>query len=420
MTERREQAHLLDLLGDPAGNGSSGEHVDDVLFWPIEQRQLDGHLAAAQSRAFSRDRDLDEIVLSGSSASVETIADSALFDGQLDGFLIADASSQRFLAANPPICRMLGYTKKELLRMSVPDIHPVEDLKVIQDHFASNLHLRTPATDTLQFLRKDGSVCPGRISTYAIQYRGRLCLIGFIRERSQRNDKWATSEETFKTFISKSAYGFVDFDAKGFVRSTNDRLAAFLGYDDGELRGMHFLQLLDKSVRKRAVGDFKNSAETVLKPPRNYLAMKKNGETCSVETSSIPLFKSGKLVGFQSAVLDVSERIKTETALIKSEGMLRSLIENMPGLVLVVDREARIKYTNRGDENHTPEELVGQTDFDMVHPDYFQACRESLQKAFSTQSVQHLEALGKSGIWWSCQQVPMIENGRAETVMIIC
>ena len=420
LSECREPGYLHGLLGDACGNGLSGKGFDDILFWPIEPGQLDGHLAAAQSHAFSSGSDLGEIVSRDYFASAGRLEDNTSFDGQLDGFLIADASTLRFLAANPPVCRMLGYTKKELLRMSVPDIHPAQSMAVIRDAFTSTLHLKTPAMKTVQFLRKDGSVFLGLITAFTIQYRGRLCLIGFIREKSQRHGKGATPEEVFKAFVSQSAYGFVDFDAEGCVRSANDRFAVIFGYEPGELRGKHFLDLLDTRDHKRALRDFNTVTEIALKPPRHYLALKKNGETCDVELISIPLIKAGRLAGFQSAILDISMRKKAELALKTSESMLRSLIENMPDFVLLVDRRARIQYTNRDAKKNAAEELIGQQGANFIHPDYREICAAALEKAFATQSVQHVEMLSYSDTWWSCQLVPVVNDARAETVMIIC
>ena len=207
---------------------------------------------------------------------------------------------------------------------------------------------------------------------------------------------------------------------EGCLRSANDSFAAIFGYESGELRGKHFLDLLDKRDHKRALQDFNTITEIALKPPRHYLALKKNGETCDVELISIPLLKVGKLVGFQSAVLDISARKKAEIALKTSESMLRSLIENMPNFVLLVDRQARIKYTNRDAKKNAAAELVGQQGANFIHPGYREICAAALEKAFATQSVQHVEMLSYSDTWWSCQLVPVIDDDRAETVMIIC
>ena len=52
----------------------------------------------------------------------------AIYDGMVDGLLIADVSSLRFCAANQAICRMLGYSEQELVSLSVRDIHPPDEL----------------------------------------------------------------------------------------------------------------------------------------------------------------------------------------------------------------------------------------------------------------------------------------------------
>jgi PAS domain S-box-containing protein len=51
-----------------------------------------------------------------------------LFQASVEGVLVADAETNKFLHANPAICRMLGYTDEELLRMSVKDIVPHDAL----------------------------------------------------------------------------------------------------------------------------------------------------------------------------------------------------------------------------------------------------------------------------------------------------
>ncbi len=419
VSECREPGYLHGLLGEVCAGGSPYKGFDDVLFWPIEPGKLDGQLATAQSRAFSSHSDLGGILPFAGSFAEGQLEDNALFDGQLDGFLIADASSFRFLAASPPICRMLGYTQEEMQRMSVPDIHPPALLEVIRGNFKSTLHLKTPITETFQFKRKDGSILSALISAFTIQYRGRLCLIGFIREISERRGIRRTQEEVFKAFISKSAYGFVDFDSEGYVRSATDRFATILGYEPGELRGKHFLELLDKRDHQQALDNFNAATEITFKPPRHYLVLKKNGETCHLELNSLPLVKDGKLVGFQSAALDITAREKAKVALKKSEEMLRNLIENMPSFLLVVDRGGQIRYANHDAKIVTTDEMVGQSSAKYLRCEYRDAYWKALERAFSTQSVQYIEILSYTDTWWSCQLVPVIEDSRAETVMVI-
>ena len=47
----------------------------------------------------------------------------AVYENMGDGVLIAHTETRHFVLANQAMCRMLGYTREELLRMCVSDIH---------------------------------------------------------------------------------------------------------------------------------------------------------------------------------------------------------------------------------------------------------------------------------------------------------
>jgi PAS domain S-box-containing protein len=110
----------------------------------------------------------------------------AIYHGMVDGVLIADAQTQRFLRANPAICRALGYTESELLSMRVHDIHPPEALPEVLDRFRRQWEGVLPVSDDTPVLRKDGSVYYADITTNRIVYRGRDCQIGFFRDVTER------------------------------------------------------------------------------------------------------------------------------------------------------------------------------------------------------------------------------------------
>ena len=62
-----------------------------------------------------------------------------MFQGSADGILIAESRTKKFRYANPAICKMLGYTEKQLLKMCVNDIHPKEELQRIISGFELQL-----------------------------------------------------------------------------------------------------------------------------------------------------------------------------------------------------------------------------------------------------------------------------------------
>ncbi len=124
-----------------------------------------------------------------------------IFDGMSDGLLIADIRTRQFLRVNPTVCRMLGYSEDELLKMSVDDIHPAESLPKIRGLFESQVGGLLPVAEYVPFQRKDGSVFHADVGARPnpVEYGGRPCVIGFIRDvtaRKQAEEELAKSKET--------------------------------------------------------------------------------------------------------------------------------------------------------------------------------------------------------------------------------
>lgn len=110
----------------------------------------------------------------------------AIYDGMVDGLLIADIATRRFVRANSAMSRMLGYTMEELLTLAVDDIHPAEALPNVLDRFRALAEGRITMAENLPVLRKDGSVFYVDITTNNIQYAGEYCAVGFFRDVTER------------------------------------------------------------------------------------------------------------------------------------------------------------------------------------------------------------------------------------------
>jgi PAS domain S-box-containing protein len=131
----------------------------------------------------------------------------AIYDGMVDGVLIADSETKRFVRANASICKMLGYSEDELLSMSIVDIHPAEVLPGILAAFQAGLEGRVHLIDVAPVLRRDGRVFHADIRGKHIVYAGRPCVIGFFRditERKQAQAALAREHQTLKHLLQSS------------------------------------------------------------------------------------------------------------------------------------------------------------------------------------------------------------------------
>ncbi len=108
-----------------------------------------------------------------------------LFEFANDSIFIIDASTYRFLNANWNAARRLGYTRQELLQLSVDEIGLLMNEEC---RHAIVQQLRTTGHITFECLYrcKDGIEIPVEISSRVIEYGNRLAFQSFVRDITER------------------------------------------------------------------------------------------------------------------------------------------------------------------------------------------------------------------------------------------
>lgn len=118
---------------------------------------------------------------------VERLAESEemfrhIFDGAVDGILLADSETKKLLTGNPMICRMLGYTSEEFTGLIVSDIHPEQDMPYILEQFERQLRGEIQLASDIPVKRRDGTVFYADIKSSPVRFRGKTYLLGIFRD----------------------------------------------------------------------------------------------------------------------------------------------------------------------------------------------------------------------------------------------
>lgn len=92
--------------------------------------------------------------------------------------------------------------------------------------------------------------------------------------------------------------------------------------------------------------------------------------------------QTGEIIGCSGCALDVTERVSAERRLSRSELQLRTIAENAPAFILVVDPNARIHYINRVQANRQREEILNATINNFIPPHTADEFRAKLAQMF--------------------------------------
>ncbi|MBN1763039.1 MAG: PAS domain S-box protein [Methanomicrobia archaeon] len=109
-----------------------------------------------------------------------------IFDRAVDGILVVDTDTKRFIMANEAISRMLGYTLEELLNMGPMDVIPKEQQPQRREELEKAFTGEIKGMPNIPFERKDGRVIYVNINAGLMKFHAKTYLAGIIRNITEQ------------------------------------------------------------------------------------------------------------------------------------------------------------------------------------------------------------------------------------------
>jgi PAS domain S-box-containing protein len=264
-----------------------------------------------------------------------------LFTQSRDIILVVRLRDGRILEANPAAERTYGYTRQELLQLSITD------LRARQTHPLIGAQMQQAKNSGILFetlhQRKDGTVFPVEVSSVGTEFGEELVNISIVRDITERKFteiRLAESEEKFRTLIEQNSEGVVLLDEQGTIiewnraqeRSTGIPRAEALGRPSWDLE----FQMIPPERKNPAVYEkMKENGIRLLQTvqpsmfdhPFEVLTCRPDGKRVLIQQTAFPIkTRSGFRIG--SIMRDITDAKQAEKALRESEERYRRLFED--------------------------------------------------------------------------------------------
>ncbi|MBN2181525.1 MAG: PAS domain S-box protein [Sedimentisphaerales bacterium] len=251
-----------------------------------------------------------------------------ILDTTIDGFAITDLKGN-ILEVNDSYCRMVAYSREDLLQMSVEDIEVIESSRDILRHIKEMKKHGSGRFET-RHKCKDGRIIDVEVSVnYLDEGQGRLFIfVRNITERKLAEKALRESEELFRTFIEQASEAVFVHDLNGDVLIANEMACKYTGYSRKELSNINVARI-DASIIEE---DHKNRYWEKLRIGEHALIetinKRKDSSNFPVEVQIGKIIFDGKPMILAFA-RDITERKRAEEALRDSELKFRLVTETI-------------------------------------------------------------------------------------------
>ena len=361
----------------------------------------------------------------------------AYFDQAYDGMGMVDPFSQRILDANEAWCKMLGYTREELLQLTITELEG----NIPQDtaERVNSIRKRGWAEFETPMFCKDGCQLTVFVAAKQVEIDGQPRLLGTVRDitKQKQAENHLRERENLLRESQQLLEGIVEhIPIMVFVKRASDLQFVLFNRAGENLLGYSRNELLGKGnydLWPQEQGDWFTAADREVLSTRAVTEIAEEpiktatGETRYLHTWKVAIGdKNGDPEYLLGISVDITQQKNAEDALRESEEFLKAIYDNVQAAVFVVNIGDQDGFTyggwNRkaalftGIESsqaigRTPDEVFGTVIGQILRDNYTRCLREGAQV--------YEEQFSLNGDYWLLTTITPLRNKHGDIYKII-
>ncbi|MBF2050351.1 MAG: PAS domain S-box protein [Elainella sp. C42_A2020_010] len=305
--------------------------------------------------------------------------------------------------ANHAYCAYFGKSLHEILGQSFLRLLPEPNRTIAAEKLLSvaqtktaitTEHLLPDAKGQPRWIQwTDFAVCDETGAIIEFQAIGRD-----ITEQRQTEATLRQSEERYRAIVEDQTEAICRFSPQGILTFVNQAYSRYFGSTPDQLIGQPFLNLVPPAERdfvQQQIAELNRATPEHCIFTQEHTVLKANGTIGWQQWTNRAIFDSdGELVEFQAVGRDITGYKQASEALQASEAKLRSILENTPSVISLVDRQGTTLFINHSLSGRDASTLIGRNITDYLIPDQPDQLETVLTTVFDQREAAYFGAVG--------------------------
>lgn len=358
-----------------------------------------------------------------------------IFENVKEGIVVVKSDDMSVHMVNDAACAMFGYSKDEIIRLTIADLFSPETAAHGKDGFRG---IKSGAISKIKentCLRKDGSIIYADIAVESIDIDGECHLVGVIHDQTEhvehqklletKNLQLRERERQLLQAQDIAKIGNWSLDVGSMKAYWSEEACRIVGVKDVQGAGPELLSTIVfpeewPSVEASLMGAIEDGTE-------HHLAYRvrrpSDGEMRWVDCRAIRIEdEDGRTRSLVGTLQDITERKKQEDEVNRVHAMLDALIGRSSDAIFIKDKEGRYLVGNQALADlvgKSVDELIGQDDyalFPLEHARQYQADDLRIKEAGDPTTYEET-VVGVEGVFtFLTTKGPLIIDGKIEGV----
>ncbi|MDP2301663.1 MAG: PAS domain S-box protein [Ignavibacteria bacterium] len=268
-----------------------------------------------------------------------------LFETANDAIIIFEPETEIILEANPKACEVYGFSKNELIGLSLKTLSI--NVEAGEKQIQQTLNLKSFKNFETQHINRGGRIISFLINASFIEFEGKPAILSInhdITDRKIAEEKLYNSELQFRTVWENSADGMRLTNSDGIILMVNKAFCKLVDMQKSELEGKAFEVVYRIDTREHISQSHKKSfslKDVESNFERELLLWNDKRYWFEVTNSFIEIENQPAML--LSIFRDVTQRKLAEFELRK----LSEAVEQSPASIVITNLDGNIQYVNK-------------------------------------------------------------------------